>query len=295
MPTLMPAPAVSDVDQRAELAAARIRDGLTVDEQVLDEIMLRRASDAQAGIYTAAEREDMYGDGDRVAAARGLLADAEDVDGGLEVCWVDGRRGIRLRLTAEHERYRRLLAEQIGAERVVIDRVTTNQRDLRALQRRVHADVAELAAQGIFLVSYGQHIGGFAIDYLAWDPEFAHATLRSRYGDSVLLGYRGATNRTLRPFPFASWHAEGDQLHVFYGLPQNGEKPGACHVIEEDQVVVVTLSIQDWRGAKTLVGGFTPSHATVRLSHALGDRLVIDDSANHVRPHSSQLPPTRSG
>ena len=68
VPARIPAPAVSDIDQRAELAAARIRDGLPADDRRLDEIMLRRASDPQAGIYTAAERKDIYGDSDWVAA-----------------------------------------------------------------------------------------------------------------------------------------------------------------------------------------------------------------------------------
>ena len=285
LPPETPARAASETEQRAALAAARVREGLPVSDEILTDILLKSRSDARAGIYTPAERDDIAADNDRVARARAVLRGAEEIDGGLQVCWMHGRRGIRLLLTAEHERYRRLLSDEIGADRVVVDHVTMTRRQLRALQARVHAETGELAAQGIFLIGYGQGIDGFTMEYLAWDPDAAQAILRSRYGESVVLRCRGATAHTFRLFPFASWHAERDELHVFYGLPRNGERPGGCQFIEDDKSVVVALSITDWRGAKTLIGGFTPCHATVRLARPLGDRVVIDDSANRVRPH----------
>jgi hypothetical protein len=49
--------------------------------------------------------------------------------------------------------------------------------------------------------------------------------------------------------------------------------------------VIVALSIVDWRGAQTLVGGFIASHTNVQLRAPLGDRVVIDDSENRSRPH----------
>ena len=49
--------------------------------------------------------------------------------------------------------------------------------------------------------------------------------------------------------------------------------------------MIVALTILDWRGAKTLVGGFTPLHATVKLRSPLGARAVIDNSENSARPH----------
>ena len=52
--------------------------------------------------------------------------------------------------------------------------------------------------------------------------------------------------------------------------------------------MIVALTILDWRGAKTLIGGFIPSHATVRLDSPVGDRVVIDDAENRARPHWKQ-------
>jgi hypothetical protein len=51
----------------------------------------------------------------------------------------------------------------------------------------------------------------------------------------------------------------------------------------------VSLTIKDWRGAKTLVGGFIASHATVQLREPLGDRSVIDGADNRARPHRTDV------
>jgi hypothetical protein len=59
-------------------------------------------------------------------------------------------------------------------------------------------------------------------------------------------------------------------------------------VIEDAQAVIVALSVRDWRGIKTLRGGFAPAHATVELREALGRRSIIDDSTNRARPHWTQ-------
>jgi hypothetical protein len=183
-----------------------------------------------------------------------------------------------------------VLGEQIGTDRVIVQRVAMSERDRQALQARLLSERDELEEMGIFSGMSGAGIDGFEIEYTAWDPEAAERTLRERYGESVNRRWRGATLHTFSPFPFASWHAEDDQLHVFYGLPHNGERPGGCQAFEDERTVVVALTIKDWRGAKTLVGGFTPSHATVRLDRPLSDRVVIDDSANRVRPHWTAAP-----
>jgi hypothetical protein len=109
--------------------------------------------------------------------------------------------------------------------------------------------------------------------------------MQDRFGDFATIRYGGASNHTFRPFPFGSWLAEEDRLHVFYGLPRNGEQPGACQAFETETAVVVALTIKDWRGAKTLVGGFSASYATVQLREPLGLRAVIDDAHNCARPH----------
>jgi hypothetical protein len=80
---------------------------LPISEEILCSILARAPRDLErTGIYTDAEQEDIYGDNERVALAQAVLAVAEDVLGGLELCWHDGRRGVRMRLTGERERYR---------------------------------------------------------------------------------------------------------------------------------------------------------------------------------------------
>ena len=74
---------------------------------------------------------------------------------------------------------------------------------------------------------------------------------------------------------------------MFYGLPRNGERPGCCEAFETESAVIVSLRILDLRGAKTLVGGFIASHATIQLRAPLGNRSVIDDAENRPRPHSA--------
>lgn len=288
LPPAISAPPVSEVERRAQIAAARIREGLSVSDEILSEILSSPYSASDVGIFTPAERADIEGDYDRVERARAVLADAESIQGGLQVCWVNGQRAIRTLLIAEHDHYRRLLSEQLGAERVVVDRAVMTEPQQRHLQERLHEQSSELAEEGIWLTQTGQGIEGFVIHYLAYDPQAAEATLRERLGEHVILCYQGATNHTFSPFPFASWHAEDDQLHVFYGVPHNGERPAGCQAFEDEHAVVIALTIKDWRGAKTLIGGFTPSHATVQLSRPLGERAVIDDSANRVRPHWTQ-------
>lgn len=79
--------------------------------------------------------------------------------------------------------------------------------------------------------------------------------------------------------------ADDLNLNVFYALPRNGEQPGGCVAIERDDCVLVSLTIVDWLGAKTPIGGFVASHATVALDSELGQRAVIDCAENRARPH----------
>lgn len=285
LPPKLPAPRMSEAEQRVVIATARIRQGLSVSDAILTEVLASQRSASQVGIFTPAEQEDIYGDNDRVERARAVLADADEVLGSLQVCWVNGRRGVRVLLTGEHDHWRQRLSAALGAELVVVEPAAMTERESARLQQEVHAATSELADQGIFVTGHGHGVDGFEVSYLAWDDAVAVATLRSRFGDGVKLNYRGASDHTFSPFPFASWHAEDDLLHVFYGLPHNGERPGDCQAFEDDRAVVVALTIEGWRGAKHLIGGFIPSHATVRLSRALRDRVVIDDSDNRVRPH----------
>jgi len=97
---------------RARIAGARIHEGLPVSDELLSRILIEQLGmpPDRLGIFTVAERQDIGGDNEQVARARAVLAGAEDVLGGLQVCWHNGARGVRVLLTGEHERYRQLLS-----------------------------------------------------------------------------------------------------------------------------------------------------------------------------------------
>ena len=76
---------------------------------------------------------------------------------------------------------------------------------------------------------------------------------------------------------------------MFYALRLNGEQPGGCVIFEREDCVLVSLSILDTWGAKTLVGGFRPSHYTATLNAEIGQRTAIDCSENRARPHWATL------
>lgn len=65
-------------------------------------------------------------------------------------CWVEGRRGVRVLLTGEQDRYRRLLSEVIDPDRLVIDIVKLTEAQLRDRERAVRAQAEDLAADEIF-------------------------------------------------------------------------------------------------------------------------------------------------
>ncbi len=154
--------------------------------------------------------------------------------------------------------------------------------ELRERQLWVERHAEELATHGIYVSG---HTACGALLYFALDEAGADAELRRRCEKPTTLQYLGASREVLRPHPFGSWLDEGTTLHLFYGLPHNGEHAGGCVIAERDDCVIAALSIVDWLGAKTLAGGYRPSHATVPLSAPLGSRQVIDNFDNRVRPH----------
>ena len=87
VPPSLPAPSLSAVEPKARLANARVRAGLPVSEGILESIIaLGFASDpGRVGVYSADDRQDIFGDQERVERARLVLADAVDVFGGLQL------------------------------------------------------------------------------------------------------------------------------------------------------------------------------------------------------------------
>lgn len=247
----------------------------------------------ESGFLTAAEQEDAYGDRERVERARAVLADAGDTVCELELDWREGRRVVRVWLTAEREHYERLLAEALGSDRVIVEPARRSAREVRALHERVQTEWRELEPEGIHVSSYGPRRDRVAISYYATHPARAERLLAARWGDFATFSWLGASRRGLRPQPFGSWLVEGNRLHVFYGLGRNGERPGPCTAAEAEDGVIVQLSILDWLGPKRLLGGFTPEHATVELAAPLGERPVIDNADNRARPHWTEVTASR--
>jgi hypothetical protein len=104
----------------------------------------------------------------------------------------------------------------------------------------------------VFLTGHGSGLNGFEISCLADDHERAERVLRDRFGEFATIRYDGASNHTFRPMAFGSRLADEDRLHLFYGLPRNGERAAGGQVFETEHAVIVALTILDWRGAKTL-------------------------------------------
>ena len=287
IPPLIPGDPETPDALRVRLGTARLREGLSADDERLSEILRSgySADPERAGIYTRAEQQDIYGDHERVEAARAVLADAGDEFGGIAVCWREGRRGIRVQLTGELDRWRERLVAVIDPARLVIEQVSHGEAELRRRGEQVRAQSEQLAAEGIHVTRSRITVDGFVIDYLAADRVHAEQRLQERFGDFATIRYAGASHDTFTACPFASWLAEGNWLHVFYGLPCNGEQPAGCQAYETDTAVLVALTIKDWRAAKTLIGGYTAAHASVQLHQPLGNRVVIDDAGNVARPH----------
>jgi hypothetical protein len=273
------------IEQRAQLAAERVRDGMPVSDALLDAVLAELERDPSLGSMTETEYAEYYASTERAGAAREVLEAFGDVFGDLSHDRRDGRDVVRVRVTAKLEDVRAALVERLGAEFVVVERAAITEAEGDALTDRVFEQRDALKAEGVFVTGGSHDADGAQITYFAADQARAEALLRERFGDAIHPRYQGAGLHRFRPFPFASWHADGKRLHVFYALPLNGERPGGCLAHETDDSVTVALLIRDWRGWKTLVGGFTPAHATVALTRPLDGRVVIDDSVNQARPH----------
>ena len=108
---------------RARIVAARVREGLSVSDEILSQIV--EGSDSVPGgpgVHTPSEREDTDGDHERVAGTRAVLADAEDLVAGIALSWADARRAVRVLLTGELDRYRAALV-RIDRPRTRLGRV----------------------------------------------------------------------------------------------------------------------------------------------------------------------------
>jgi hypothetical protein len=154
--------------------------------------------------------------------------------------------------------------------------------ELRARQERLQRHQSQLAEEGVYGLGYS---ASGDLRYFAMDQQRAESLLAQHFGSDAGLRYLGASMHALRPHPFGSWQAEDQALHLFYALPNNGEEFAGCIATEREDCVIIALSVVDWLGYKTLIGGFTPSHVTVMLDTELGARPVIDNFDNRVRPH----------
>ena len=293
-PPQAPPVAPSAIEIKAQLAAARVREGLPAGESELEDVLAQRASDdpwLQQTMFTRAEREEMDAEFFVDERVQELLQDDEGVLLRREVGWQNGRRVLTIYLSDDQDDIRRRLVEAVGTDRLKFRSARFTVEETERQTQAIWADSDDLEAAGIQLTGSGARSSGeITVDFTAADPDSAEQVLRERFGEIVQPHWEGGTaTHTFQAFAFGSWLCDDDRLTVFYGLPHNGERFGGCQAFETDRAVVVSLQILATRGWSTLIGGFTPSHATVRLERPLGQRLVIDDSANRARPHWTQV------
>ena len=284
----------SAMEVRAQLAAARVREGLSAGNAELDDVLAQRASAdpwLQQTRYTRAEHAEMDAEFIVDERIQELLSDDHELLMRRAIGWENGRRIVTVYLTEDQAEVRRMLTDAVGIDRL---RFGVAQFDLEETQRTVRAieDARDqLRTEGIKLSAWGARPSGeVRVDFMAADRTAAEQILHQRFGSIVRPEWKGGTSsHTLQPFEFGSWHATDGSLTVFYGLPHNGERFGTCHAFETDDAVVVSLQLLVPRGWRTAVGGFQPSNASVHLQRPLGRRSVIDDSANRARPHWSTI------
>src|SRR5258708_37088465 len=132
---------------------SRVHMGLPTSDELVAEVLARshESGSAHPGSLTASEEQETWGDNDRVVRARRVLQDADDVFCRLEVCWLGTRRGIRVFLTGEHDRYPPLLATVADADRLRAEHAPLTERDLTALHAPLNADPERRAPHGALL------------------------------------------------------------------------------------------------------------------------------------------------
>jgi hypothetical protein len=236
--------------------------------------------------YTAEEEADRVSvDADLVDRAGAVFARSPDDLAELTWHWHEGQWAVRVMVTRDIERYRAVLRGRLDPERVVVGRAHLSNRDLEALQRRVTGELGELRELGVDVqwvcVGPGRCL---EVEYFAVDREGSVRLLRDRFGPALKPLWVAPERLGEEAQPFASWVIDGHALTVFYGLGQNGERPGGCTAEEHPDRVIVRLTIRAPQGIATLIGGFMRSHATVKLSEPLGDRVVIDAASGDARP-----------
>jgi hypothetical protein len=239
------------------------------------------------GLFVTPEEEAQENSFDNELASHveATLMDAGPKVGHVELCWLEGaRRGVRITVKSDVERWQQVLDKELGSDRIVVGKAKYSQREQYALQNRIGDDYEELAKLGIEWSSIGPGDDGVEVCYFSRDPERADRLLRERYGPAVIPRCIGPSAMAVRPQPFGSWIAQKNKLTVFYPLSHNGEQPGSCKAEEHSDRVIVSLAILVPRGVVTAVGGFKPSYATVELKTEVGDRQVIDAAHNLPRP-----------
>jgi hypothetical protein len=216
--------------------------------------------------------------------AEALVINAGAAVGGVSWGWLDGRRVVIVPVKDDVQHYRELLSAELTSDRVIVTEAEHSEDELRGLCDRIHEDMPALRDRGIELS--GSRIADQCVelDYFSADRDTAQRILRERYPPEVRLNRIGPASMAEVPQPFGSWIIDATQLTVFYPLPHNGERPGSCTVEEHPDRVSVSLTILAPQGASTLIGGFTPSHATVDLKETLGRRTVIDVAHDRPRP-----------
>jgi hypothetical protein len=260
-------------------ARQREREGLPSDRETVEALISE-----SPWVFTADEERDLVAGGELADRAQAVFDDDPDAFGRLEMCWKGGRRAVLIAVTRDVERYRAVLEERFGADRVTVTTARFSGRQVRALQERIVADNEQLLTLGIdYMVLSPDADNCVRIEYCSADKKGSERILRQRYGSAVEPVWIAPTRVHEEPHPFKSWAAKGRKLTVFYGL-QLDEEPGNCVAEEHPDRVVVHLTLRAPHGPRPLVFSYRPSSATVTLAAPLADRAVIDGTTGEKRP-----------
>lgn len=231
-------------------------------------------------------------DDDPFRAVGDYLRGHPEINGGTRLGWRDGRRTLFVGLVGDAEAHKAPLLE-IGGGRVVFERVPRTVTELEAVRERLRAERKLLEAEGFrpLVVSTDHERGVVDVDLVGGsDAAAAESYFAARYGDAVAVRWLGPSRHREVPHPFGSWTSEGRLLRVFFGLDHNGQRPGHARVEQESsERIVIALSRLQPLGVVTLIGGFRPQHADLKLREPVGGRAVIDASAGVARPSLTQL------
>jgi hypothetical protein len=188
-PPRAPAVVPSPIEIKAQLAAARVRQGLPAGESELEDVLAQRASDdpwLQQTMFTRAEREEMDAEFLVDERVQELLHHDEGVLLRRKVDRENGRRVVTIYLSDDQDDIRRRLVEAVGTDRLSFRPARFTVEETERKTQAIWDESSDLEAAGIQLAgSSARPSGEISVDFMATDPEAAEQLLRERFGEIV--------------------------------------------------------------------------------------------------------------